>query len=151
MSKQEKKAKKVQLTLDNMKAGMTMKDLHGKDVQIDDDLIEQMRRYEQESNKNAIWKNKITGHFIHYKWIEEHPEYLVEKEKSKAERMEKRRKARESKKENKVETEIEKEMIDEENLMLDCIADYQKEFGVKKVNTNTKKFKAFFEEWKNSN
>jgi len=35
--------------------------------------------------------------------------------------------------------------------MLDAIEDYKAEFGVKKVNTNTKKFKAFFEVWKNSN
>ncbi len=32
--------------------------------------------------------------------------------------------------------------------MLDAIEDYKTEFGVKKINTNTKKFKAFFEEWK---
>ena len=35
--------------------------------------------------------------------------------------------------------------------MLDCMADYKIEFGVKKVNTNTKKFKVFFKEWKSSN
>jgi len=35
--------------------------------------------------------------------------------------------------------------------MLDAIEDYKNEFGVKKVNINTKKFKAFFEEWKSSN
>ena len=35
--------------------------------------------------------------------------------------------------------------------MLDAIENYKTEFGIKKVNTNTKKFKAFFEEWKNSN
>ena len=32
--------------------------------------------------------------------------------------------------------------------MLDAIEDYKNEFGVKKVDTNTKKFKIFFEEWK---
>jgi len=43
---------------------------------------------------------------------------------------------------------IEDEAVDEENLLKDAMADYQAETGVKKVNTNTKKFKAFFEEWK---
>lgn len=42
------------------------------------------------------------------------------------------------------------EVEDEENELLDCIADYKAEFNVKTVNTNTKKFKAFFEEWKQS-
>jgi len=32
--------------------------------------------------------------------------------------------------------------------MLDAIADYKAEYNVMKVNVNTKKFKAFFEEWK---
>ncbi|MFX1454488.1 MAG: hypothetical protein ACFFDB_03860 [Promethearchaeota archaeon] len=42
--------------------------------EVDDDLIEKMRRYEQESKKNAIWKNKITGMFLLYKWMEENPQ-----------------------------------------------------------------------------
>ena len=37
---------------------------------------------------------------------------------------------------------------DEKNELLDCIEDYKAEYNVKKVNTNTKKFKAFFEGWK---
>ena len=100
-----------------------------------------------------MWKGKLTGHFIYFKWIEEHPEYLAEKEKSKAERIEKMRKARKNNKETKIKEieEIEEEVEDEENLMLDAIEDYKTEYGVKSVNTNTKKFKAFFEEWKSSN
>ena len=47
-----------------------------------------------------------------------------------------------------VEEIIEEEVVDEENQMLDAIADYKAEYNVKKVNVNTKKFKAFFEEWK---
>jgi len=39
---------------------------------------------------------------------------------------------------------------DEKNELLDCIEDYKTEYNVKKVNTNTKKFKAFFENWKES-
>ena len=36
-------------------------------------------------------------------------------------------------------------------MILDAIEDYKTEFGVKKMNTNTKKFKIIFEEWKSSN
>ncbi len=39
---------------------------------------------------------------------------------------------------------------DEKNELLDCIEDYKTEYNVKKVNTNTKKFKVFFENWKES-
>ena len=35
---------------------------------------------------------------------------------------------------------------DEKNELLDWIEDYKTKYNVKKVNTNTKKFKAFFEE-----
>lgn len=44
--------------------------------------------------------------------------------------------------------ELEEEIVNEEDMMLDAIEDYKNEFGVKKVDTNTKKFKIFFEEWK---
>ena len=49
-----------------------------------------------------------------------------------------------------IEEAIEENIIDEENELLDCIADYKVEYNVTKVNTNTKKFKVFFEEWKKS-
>lgn len=39
----------------------------------------------------------------------------------------------------------------EENLLQDTIKKYKTEFNKKKVKINTKKFKKFFEEWKNSN
>ncbi|MFW9970501.1 MAG: hypothetical protein ACFFDF_09895 [Candidatus Odinarchaeota archaeon] len=42
----------------------------------------------------------------------------------------------------------EQEVEDEENELLDCIEDYKTEYGVKNVNINSKKFKAFFAEWK---
>lgn len=103
-----------------------------------------MRRYEQESKKSAIWRNKITGMFLYFKYVEEHPEFLVKKGKFKGNKEVKS-------KVNEVEAQIDKEIENEENLMLDAIEDYKTEFGVKKVNTNTKKFKAFFEVWKNSN
>lgn len=50
--------------------------------------------------------------------------------------------------ETKLDEEIESEVEDEENLLKDAMEDYKAETGVKKVNTNTKKFKKFFEEWK---
>ena len=113
-----------------------------KEWNVDDDLIAQMRRYEQESNKSAIWKNKITGMFLFFKYYDDHPE-----EKKESKKRGRKPKQDEIDEEEEIEQAIE-EVADEENLLLDCIEDYKIEFNVKKVNTNTKKFKAFFEEWK---
>ena len=52
--------------------------------------------------------------------------------------------------EESLEQAMEKEIEDEESLLLDCIDDYKAEFNVKNVNTNSKKFKVFFEAWKKS-
>ena len=139
---------KEKLTLDNLESGMKLSDStrNPKEWKIDDDLIEQMRRYEQESNKSAIWKNKITGMFLFFKWSEENPQ---EKKRSK-----KSKKVEEEEIDEEEETEQvieENTKLDKENLLLDCIEDYKAKYNVKKVNTNTKKFKAFFEEWNNSN
>ena len=132
------------LTLDNIESGMKLSDStrNSKEWKVDDDLIEQMRRYEQESNKSAIWKNKITGMFLYFKYFEDNPQ-----EKKEAKKPGKKPKKVEIDEEEEMEQAIE-EVADEENLLLDCIADYKAEYNVKKVNTNTKKFKAFFEEWK---
>lgn len=145
-SKQANSKKEIEkLTINNISIGMSIPDStkNPQDWEITDDLIEQMRSFEQQSNKSAIWRNKITGHFLYFKYIEEHPEFLEDKKKSSAK---KKGKA----KEIEVEAQNEKEIEDGENLMLDAIEDYKTEFGVKKVNTNTKKFKTFFEEWKDS-
>ena len=143
-----KKVKEVKtqekLTLDNLNTGMKLSDStrNPKEWKVDDGLIEQMRRYEQESNKSAIWKNKITGMFLYFKYYEDHPE-----EKTKA-------KKKPGRKPKKVEEDVDIEELEktenEEDMLLDCIADYKAEYNVKKVNTNTKKFKAFFENWKKS-
>ena len=119
------------LPLENIKVGDIVPDLHGENIEITDDLIEQMRQFEQETKKSAIWRNKITGSFLFYKWNIEHPEEKVEKVIDKS-----------------LNEAIEKEVVDEENKLLDVVADYKAEYNVKKVNTNTKKFKAFYEEWK---
>ena len=74
MAKKGKEVKNEVLTLDNLESGMTILDLHDEEVEITEDLIEQMRRYDQESKKNAIWKNKITGMFLFFKYYEDHPE-----------------------------------------------------------------------------
>lgn len=74
-----KKVKEVntqeKLTLDNLESGMKLSDStrNPKEWKVDDDLIEQMRRYEQESNKSAIWKGKITGMFLFFKYYEDNP------------------------------------------------------------------------------
>jgi len=134
-------AKKVKkndkLLLENLNVGDKILDLHGEEVDITDDLIEQMRKFETETKKNSIYRGKITGGFLYFKWIGEHPE---EKKKNK--------KPKKVEEEELIEEVIEEKILDEENLMLDCIADYKAKFNYKKVNTNTKKFKQFFEEWK---
>jgi len=130
MPKNEKEVKnKVQLNLNGLKNGMVIKDLHGEGVDIDNDLIEQMRRFEQETKMHAIWRGTITGMFLRFKYIEDHPERA----------------------EKKVKEVIEKQVKDEENLMLDAMEDYKSTYNVKTVNINTKKFKAFFEKWKKEN
>jgi len=137
--KQVKEVKeKVQLNLENVIVGTSIKDLHGEDIKIDEDLISQMKAFERESKQHAIWKGKLTGSFLYFKWMKENPQ--EEKEKKKPGR-----------KSKKVEEDVdieEDELVNEENLMLDCIADYKAEFNYKKVNTNTKKFKAYFKNWK---
>ncbi len=56
-AKREKTAKSQEkLNLDNIESGMKLSDStrNSKEWNVDDDLIEQMRRYEHESNKSAI-------------------------------------------------------------------------------------------------
>ena len=138
-----KKVKQVKsedkLSLENIKVGDKILDLHDEEIEITDDLIEQMRQYEQETNKLVFWRGKITGRFLFYKWYEDNPEEKLKTKK------------KPGRKPKNVEELIEEEIVDEENLILDAMEDYKAEFGVKKVNTNTKKFKAFYEVWKNSN
>ena len=141
-----KKVKEVKsedkLSLENISIGDTILDLHDEEVEITEDLIEQMRRYEQETKKSVIWRNKITGTFLFFKYIEDHPEEKLKTKKKPG------RKPKKTEEDVDIEELIESEVEDEENLLKDAIADYKSEFGVKKVNTNTKKFKTFFEEWK---
>ncbi len=138
------KEKEEKLTINNISVGDVITDStrNSKEHKIDDDLIEQMRRYEQESNKTSIWKNKITGMFLFFKYYDDHPE-----EKKKSKKRGRKPKEDEIDEEEETEEAIE-EVVDEENLILDCIEDYKAEYNVKKISTNTKKFKAFFEEWK---
>ncbi|GAI78348.1 unnamed protein product [marine sediment metagenome] len=73
-----KKIKQVKsedkLSLENIKVGDKILDLHDEEIEITDDLISQMRQYEQETKKSVIWKGKITGTFLFFKYIEDHPE-----------------------------------------------------------------------------
>lgn len=136
MPKNEKEVKKkVQLTLNGIKTGMVIKDLHDKEIEITEDLIEQMKRFEKDTKKSAIWRNKITGSFLLYKWIEEKPEEKKVKEVI----------------EEELEEVIEEQVKNEENMLLDCMEDYKVEYNVKTVKTDSKKFKAFFEKWKKEN
>ena len=82
MAKKTKQVKSEEkLSLENLKVGMTIQDLHDEEIEIKDDLIEQMRQYEQETNKSAIWRNKITGTFLFFKWYEDNPEEKLKNKK----------------------------------------------------------------------
>jgi len=143
MTKKIKEVKSEEkLTLDNISVGDKILDLHDEEIEITEELIEQMCKYEQETNKSVIWRNKITGTFLFYKYVEDHPEEKLKPKKKPG------RKPKNIEEDVEIEDLEEEEIVNEEDMMLDCIADYKAEFGVKKVNTNTKKFKAFFEEWK---
>ena len=168
MTKKVKEVKSEEkLNLDNISVGDKILDLHDEEVEITEDLIEQMRRFEQETNKSVIWRNKITGTFLFYKWYEDHPEEKLKTKKKpgrkpkKAEELIEEEVDEEELDEEEIEAEIEadeleeieeaieEKVVDEENLLKDAIADFKSEFNIKgKVNTNTKKFKKFFEEWK---
>ncbi len=55
MAKKIKQVKSEEkLSLENLKVGMVIKDLHDEEIEITDDLIEQMKQYEQETNKSVI-------------------------------------------------------------------------------------------------
>lgn len=139
MSKNKKDVKSQEkLTLDNLKSGMKISDStkNPQEWEVDDDLIEQMRKYEQESNKNAIWKNKITGMFLLYKWMEENPQEKPKKVKDVIE--------------ESLEQEIEAEVQSEEDMLLDAMEDYKSKYNVKSVRADSQKFKQFFYKWKQS-
>ena len=132
------------LSLENIKVGDIIPDLHNEEIEITEDLIEQMRQYEQETNKSVIWRGKITGTFLFFKYVEDHPE---EKLKTKNKPGRKPKKAEED---VNIEELEEKEIVNEEDMVLDCIADYKMEYGVKTVNTKSQKFKQFYYKWKQS-
>ncbi len=156
MAKKVKEVKSEEkLSLENISIGDIILDLHDEEVEITDDLIEQMRRYEQETKKSVIWRNKITGTFLFYKYVEDHPEEKLKTKKKPGRKTKAKKEVEDEELEEFDENEleeldevIEEEAVDEENLLKDAMADYKAEYNVKKVNTNTKKFKVFFEEWK---
>lgn len=132
------------LSLDNIKVGDIILDLHDEEVEITEDLIEQMKQYEQNTNKLVLWRGKITGRFLFFKYYEEHPEEKLKPKKKPG------RKPKKVEEDVDIEELIESEVKDEENMMLDAIADYREEYGVKTVNTKSQKFKQFYYKWKQS-
>jgi len=66
-----------ELNIKNIEKGMIIPDSTVKNQKlwyIDEKLIEQMREYENTTNKSAIKNNKITGIFLEFKWHEDNPE-----------------------------------------------------------------------------
>ncbi len=122
-----------------------------------------MRKFEKANPKsNAVWKGKITGTFLYYKYYEDNPQEKKAKKKpskkpkkveeievEEEEEFEYDEEELEDLEEEEIdEEELEEALEDEENLLKDCIADYKSEYDIKgKVNINTKKFKKYFEQW----
>lgn len=128
MAKKKKEVKSEdKLSLENIKVGDIILNLHDEEIEITDDLISQMKQYEQDTNKSVIWRGKITGTFLFFKYIEDHPEEKLKTKKKPGRKP-------------KV----------EEDIFLDCIADYKMEYDVKTVNTKSQKFKQFYYKWKQS-
>ncbi|KKK46383.1 hypothetical protein LCGC14_3163980, partial [marine sediment metagenome] len=69
--KKEEKPKQTdsKLSLENIKVGDIISDSTRNSIEwkIDDDLIELMRMYEQDTKKSAIYRGKITGRFLDFK------------------------------------------------------------------------------------
>jgi len=127
------------LLLENLKVGDKILDLHAKEIEIIDNLIEQMRQYEKDTKKSVIWRGKVTGGFLYFKYYEDNPQ---EKNKSK--------KIKEVIEESLDEA-IDEEVQNEEDMLLDCIEDYKLEYNVKTVNTKSQKFIRFLYKWKQDN
>jgi len=158
--------KKVQMTIDGLKVGMSIPDLHGTKIKVTKNLISQMRAFEKENPKShAIWKDKITGTFLYFKYYEDNPAEKKEKKKvgrkpkeeieveeeSVDDEEELEEVLEEIEEKTKLDEEIEAEVEDEENELLDAIEDYKVEYNVKTVNTNSQKFKRFLYKWKQEN
>jgi len=141
--KTEQVKSEEKLSLENIKVGDKILDLHDEEIEITSDLIEQMRQYEQETNKSVLWRGKITGRFLFFKYVEDHPEEKL-KIKKKPGRKPKKVEVIEESLDEAMESEVE----DEENELLDCIEDYKAEYNVKNVNINSQKFKRFYYNWK---
>jgi len=65
-----------ELNIKNIEKGMIIPDSTIKNQKlwyIDEELIEQMREYEETENKSAIKNNKITGVFLNFKWHKDNP------------------------------------------------------------------------------
>ena len=172
MTKKAKKPepKKEQMTVDDLLVGNIVPDLHGVDITIDDDLIDEMRQFEKEGKTHAIYRGNITGSFLFWQMNKDKPktkkkakkpkkaEEVIEIEDLEEETIEEltdegwgtEEELEEIEETTKLDEAIEEQVVDEENLKLDAIEDYKVEFNVKNVKTNSKKFKTFFEEWKQS-
>jgi len=67
------------LNIENIERGMLIPDSthNSKLWYIDEELIEQMREYENTTSKSAIKNNKITGIFLEFKWNKDNPKKSI--------------------------------------------------------------------------
>lgn len=56
----------------DLKVGKAIKDLHGANFKITKANIAQMKKFEREMKKNAVYKGKITGTFLNWQYWQTH-------------------------------------------------------------------------------
>jgi len=62
---------KQKITLESIKIGDIVLDLHGDEHEITQELYNRLHKYNQKEGKSPIYRNKITGTFIHKNWRKE--------------------------------------------------------------------------------
>ncbi|KKN23888.1 hypothetical protein LCGC14_0900600 [marine sediment metagenome] len=68
------KKKVPEIKLSDLKIGSILQDLHGKKIKVTKELVEQMKVFEKANPKShAVWKGKVTGVFLYFKYYEDNP------------------------------------------------------------------------------
>ncbi len=107
--------------------GKTQEVAYWKGMKWDKPLTEEMKRMEKETGQKAVWRGEITGTFEYWKYWKEYHESIKKPRGFQKGHAPYRRSKSTS--------------------MESIIAAYKHKYGVKRVNTDTKKFKAFAESY----
>lgn len=169
-----KPEKKKELTIDDLKVGSIVPDLHDDNVEITDDLISDMRQFESEGKPKAIRRDKITGSFLFWRMNKDKPKKKkkAKKPKVKEEEIEVEEYDEEEMEEelidedfeavdeeeemeqavevNKLDELNETELEEEEELSEIIMEAYKEKYNVQTVKRESKKFRDFAEKYRES-